>query len=73
MGMKLERTVDPDRKLFAGEFRAMREQRGLSLDELGALVGYSAGTINMIETVWRKPSLQLAVSLDEVFGLPGTF
>jgi hypothetical protein len=27
----------------------------------------------MIETMWRKPSLQLAVSLDEVFDLPGTF
>jgi transcriptional regulator with XRE-family HTH domain len=73
MAGKQERKVDPDRKLFAEELRAMRKQRGLSVGELGALVNYSGGTITMIECMWRTPTHQLAVKLDEVFGLPGTF
>jgi transcriptional regulator with XRE-family HTH domain len=73
MDGKRERKVDPDRKLFAEELRAMRKQRGLSVHDLGALVNYSGGTITMIETMWRSPTHQLAVKLDEVFGLPGTF
>jgi DNA-binding XRE family transcriptional regulator len=41
---------DADRAQFAEELRAMRKQAGMSRDELGARIGYSASTIGMIET-----------------------
>jgi hypothetical protein len=60
MSKKQERKVDPDRKLGAEELRAMRKQRGLSVDEPGALVNYSGGTITMIGCTWRSPVHLLA-------------
>ena len=35
---------DPDRALFADELRAMRKQRELSRDELGAMINFSGST-----------------------------
>ena len=64
---------DPDRALFADELRAMRKQRGLSRDELGALINFSGSTIGNIESGQRAPTREQAILLDEVFGTPGTF
>ena len=64
---------DPDRKLFAEELRAMREDRHWSRDELGKLINFSASTINNIESMFRAPTHQQALLLDKAFGTPGTF
>jgi len=64
---------DPDRALFADELRAMRKQRGLTRDELGALINFSGSTIGNIESGQRAPTREQAILLDEVFGTPGTF
>jgi transcriptional regulator with XRE-family HTH domain len=64
---------DADRAQFAEELRAMRKQAGMSRDELGARIGYSASTIGMIETQHRKATPDQAARLDVAFGLPGTF
>jgi transcriptional regulator with XRE-family HTH domain len=58
---------------FADDLRAYREQAGLSREELGAKLSYSASLIAMIETRGRTPTRKLAVLCDETFGTPGTF
>jgi transcriptional regulator with XRE-family HTH domain len=64
---------DPDRALFADELRAMRKQRALSRDELGALINFSGSTIGNIESGLRAPTRDQALLLDQAFGTPGTF
>jgi transcriptional regulator with XRE-family HTH domain len=58
---------------FADDLRAYREQAGLSREELGTKLNYSASLIAMIETRGRTPTRKLAMLCDEVFGTPGTF
>jgi transcriptional regulator with XRE-family HTH domain len=58
---------------FAEDLRAWREQLGLTREELGAKINYSASLIAMVETRQRTPTRKLALLCDEVFGTPGTF
>jgi transcriptional regulator with XRE-family HTH domain len=58
---------------FADDLRAYREQSGLSREELGAKVNYSASMIAMVETRGRAPTRKLALLCDKTFGTPGTF
>lgn len=44
-----EEPEDPDRRLFADQLKAMREQAGMSRDELGRQIGYTGSTIANIE------------------------
>jgi transcriptional regulator with XRE-family HTH domain len=64
---------DPDRALFADELRAMRKHAGLTREELGDRVGYSAATIGMVEAGHRAPPFGIGKLLDSEFHLPGTF
>jgi transcriptional regulator with XRE-family HTH domain len=64
---------DEDRKLFADELRAMRNQRGWTQEELAAKIGFSAATVSNIEAGYRAPTRDQAVLLDKAFGTPGTF
>jgi len=64
---------DPDRRLFADQLRAMREQRGWSRDELGEMIGHTGSTIANIETAYRAPTPDQAKGLDAAFKLPGFF
>jgi len=64
---------DPDRMLFAEQLRAIREQRGLSRDDLGAEIGHTGSTIANIETGYRAPTPDQARALDRTFSLPGVF
>jgi putative transcriptional regulator len=48
----------------------LRLERGLSQDELGALVGVSRQTINAIERGRYDPRLALAFRLAECFAVP---
>lgn len=58
---------------------ALRRERGMSLNTLGAQVGSSASKLSRIETGERRASLELVlrialvygITLDEVLGFPG--
>jgi DNA-binding XRE family transcriptional regulator len=68
----------PQINVFAAELAAARQHAGLTQDELGALIHYSASTIAMVEAGHRAPSLDFARALDRHFRTPvhagkGTF
>jgi transcriptional regulator with XRE-family HTH domain len=58
---------------FAEELKAQREASGLTQDQLGRLMGYSASVIAKVETCRSLPSPEFAKQADEVFKTPGTF
>ncbi len=64
---------DPDRRLFAEQLKAMREHAGMSREELGRQIGYTASTVANIETMYRAATPDQARRFDTVFGLPGIF
>jgi putative transcriptional regulator len=50
--------------------RRLREEMGLTQEQLAFMVQVSRQTINAIETGRYNPSLILALKLAKVFGLP---
>ena len=64
---------DPDRRHFAELLKVVREARGLSRADFGALCGYSASTIKSFETGQRAVYAYHARHFDEAFGLAGIF
>jgi len=48
--------------------KELREQMGLTQEELGRLVGVSRQAINSIETEKFEPSIWLAYDISQVFG-----
>jgi transcriptional regulator with XRE-family HTH domain len=58
---------------FAEELKAQREAAGLTQEQLGKLMGYSASVIAKVETYRTMPSPEFASKADEVFKTPGTF
>ncbi len=50
--------------------KELREQMGLTQEQLGELVGASRQAINAIETEKNEPSIWLAYDIATVFGLP---
>ena len=48
--------------------RELREQRGLTQEQLGELAGTSRQAINAIETEKFEPSIWLAYDISKVFG-----
>jgi transcriptional regulator with XRE-family HTH domain len=59
--------------LFAAELQAAREKAGVSQDELGARISYSASLVAMVESRRRAPSLDFAQRCDQEFHTSGTF
>jgi predicted ATPase/transcriptional regulator with XRE-family HTH domain/Flp pilus assembly protein TadD len=55
---------------FRTWLRRRRQERGLTQESLGELVGYSGQTIAKVEGGQRRPSPQLALRLAEVLQLP---
>lgn len=58
---------------FALEVRAQREAAGLTQEQFGTLMGYSASVIAKVETCRSLPSPEFARQADEVLKAPGTF
>src|SRR5688572_15483539 len=54
---------------FRAWLKRRRQERGLTQEELGELVGYAAQTITKIEGGQRRPSPQLARRLAQVLAL----
>ena len=50
--------------------RELREERGMTQEQLGELVGTSRPAINAIETEKFEPSIWLAYDISKVFGCP---
>jgi putative transcriptional regulator len=50
--------------------RELREERGMTQEQLGELVGTSRQAINAIETEKFEPSIWLAYDISKVFGCP---
>ena len=50
--------------------RELREQKGLTQEQLGEMVGTSRQAINAIETEKFEPSIWLAYDISQVFGCP---
>jgi predicted ATPase/DNA-binding XRE family transcriptional regulator len=55
---------------FGSWLRRRRKGLDLTREALGRQVGYSAATIRKIEAEERRPSLQLAAALAELFAIP---
>lgn len=58
--------------LIGNLVRKLREQKGMSRDDLGTAIGHTGSTIANIETGYRAPTPDQARSLDRVLGQPGT-
>ena len=50
--------------------RELREERGMTQEQLGELVGTSRQAINAIEKKKFEPSIWLAYDISKVFGCP---
>ncbi|NJP66323.1 helix-turn-helix domain-containing protein [Streptomyces spiramenti] len=61
---------------FGANLRRLREERGWKQEELGRRMGYSGTHISAVETDRKMPTLRLARSADQAFGIeqsPDTF
>ncbi len=56
-------------KIFAENLRKLREQRGLSLRELGENIGISYQALNFYENCKREPSLRVVKNIADYFGV----
>jgi DNA-binding XRE family transcriptional regulator len=70
------RTLTPDasaQHFFGSELRRLRNRAGLSIDDLGRLVGYSGDTVAKLEKAerWPRDAEILAKGADEVLGSDG--
>ncbi|WP_070088703.1 helix-turn-helix transcriptional regulator [Merdimonas faecis] len=50
--------------------RELREEKGITQEQLGAMVGTSRQAINAIETEKFEPSIWLAYDISKVFDFP---
>jgi putative transcriptional regulator len=50
--------------------RELREEKGMTQEQLGELVGTSRQAINAIETEKFEPSIWLAYDISQIFGCP---
>lgn len=50
--------------------RELREEKGMTQEQLGEMVGTSRQAINAIETEKFEPSIWLAYDISKVFGYP---
>ncbi|GGL18045.1 helix-turn-helix domain-containing protein [Streptomyces flaveus] len=55
-------------RMVAALAKALREQQGLSQEQLGKLIGYTAAAISAMETCAQPASDQMLVKLEEVLG-----
>jgi XRE family transcriptional regulator, fatty acid utilization regulator len=61
-------TPQEDLQIFGSRLRHARKAKGLTLDELGLLVGKPAPVLSQLETGKREPVLSLLKSLAETLG-----
>lgn len=67
--------LDPEsgaQAAFGARLRKVREDMGLTQEELAAAVGYSSTHISATETARKPPTLRFTRSLDRFFGITGS-
>lgn len=71
------KTVEPDVSSLEADIglrlKKMRKARKLTISELAALAGVSAGTISQIERNLTNPTIRMLEQLRQVFNVPLTF
>ncbi|WP_329565113.1 helix-turn-helix domain-containing protein [Kitasatospora sp. NBC_01266] len=60
-------------KYFGSELKIAREEKGLSQQQLGALIFVSGSYVGQFESATRKPQPDVAERIDEVLGTNGRF
>lgn len=73
--MPAEKKIDPaesPRHLFAYELRKWRHRAGLTQEQLGEKIGYSAGMVASVETLAKPASEDFALRCDRVLRADGT-
>ncbi|MCZ8545916.1 XRE family transcriptional regulator [Mesorhizobium qingshengii] len=60
----------PDERVLAGDIRALRKARGLTLAEIGLKLGRSVGWVSQVERGLSAPSLSDLRAFAELFGVP---
>ncbi len=60
-------------EIFAGKIRLLREQRGLTRDQLAIAMGWKIWTIQHLESGYIKPSVEHLVAYANYFGVSATF
>ena len=60
----------PDERVLAGDIRALRRARGLTLAEIGLKLGRSVGWVSQVERGLSTPSLGDLRAFAELFGVP---
>ena len=60
----------PDERLLAGDIRALRKARGLTLAEIALKLGRSVGWVSQVERGLSTPSLGDLRAFAELFGVP---
>ncbi|RUY14956.1 helix-turn-helix transcriptional regulator, partial [Mesorhizobium sp. M7A.F.Ca.CA.004.12.1.1] len=60
----------PDERVLAGDIRALRKARGLTLAEIGSKLGRSVGWVSQVERGLSTPSLGDLRAFAELFGVP---
>ncbi|WP_248959014.1 helix-turn-helix domain-containing protein [Sphaerisporangium perillae] len=58
---------------FAAELRRVREEAGLTQEQLGALINYSSAQVSAVENCKRNPKKDFADSCDKALKTDGTF
>lgn len=59
--------------MLAGDIRALRKARGLTLNEIGLKLGRSVGWLSQVERGLSVPSLADLRAFAELFGIPVSF
>ena len=54
---------------IAANIKALREQKGISQEELARMCGLSRGTIAKIETNWKFPSFESGLRIAKALGV----
>ncbi|MBB6410553.1 transcriptional regulator with XRE-family HTH domain [Mesorhizobium sangaii] len=71
MPSPIARTLQgPDERVLAGDIRALRKARGLTLAEIGLKLGRSVGWVSQVERGLSTPSLSDLRAFAELFGVP---
>lgn len=65
-----QRLNDNQRKRFAFMLKQLREDRGLTITELGDKLGYSIASISFWENKKTNPNLYKVMDVADFFGVP---
>ncbi len=60
-------------KIYAARIKQLRMEKGLSQDQLAALLGISRSAVGMYETGKREPDLETCEAIADIFNIDMDF